>query len=665
MEYKFNVAKDVIELISDYNGFVYGNFVKDVIAPRIDDPKCEISFNNINFCFNDLANKNLAIDKLKVNFRYETDNENYLTKYKILDINNKLLFCVVFVISQDTPDKNFDVNFVKFQYSKSIFQCVAFEHLIDKIRNKQTTIVKSYIPNEIHEFEKINKDFFEKGWTVSSKNEQIALSKWIVKNDIHVLINFENGHWNYCPTNKFEYGLDIAKKIIGIASLCNGYVHGEFVRDVIIPKMNNPECEISFDNIDIWFKNLTRRDLFLNKLNIFFSSAYNVAYYMNSEDQYKYHINGKSVNINIIISENFLGKHFDINFVLFKYLGGEFVYNNFYFSDRIKNKQTIMRNEYNPTSDVCFNKIYRDFFQKGWTVLSKNKQTELTKWIIQGQGNIPVSISFEDDYWTFSPNKITSKDEASKDFIGIKICCDSKDEASKDFIYTKICCDSKNDDKIELVYTKICCDSKNDDKIELRWSIENAEKHALNKTFIRVGAPNISNRLLLGAPRAWNNPNSEENMVIFILPLRITGTPENIKKALKLAQPPYGEEEINSYIKDAITKDNYQTTKSEEYITEIDAYKKMKTELKNKDININKPKNNTTTKESKNNITIEEPKDDKSKDVLMAIFNTGLEVLGRKLYNNIEDTELQYIYKCGLDEYRNKFNHVLENYNKK
>lgn len=115
-------------------------------------------------------------------------------------------------------------------------------------------------------------------------------------------------------------------------------------------------------------------------------------------------------------------------------------------------------------------------------------------------------------------------------------------------------------------------------EIGLRWSNDSAEKHAVNNSFIRVGGEKASTRFLSGAPRSWSNSDSGENMTVFILPLRISGTAEHIKESLKLAQPPYTDEEINNYLKDAITKDNYQSTKKEEYEAEIASYKKMKTD---------------------------------------------------------------------------------------
>ena len=113
-------------------------------------------------------------------------------------------------------------------------------------------------------------------------------------------------------------------------------------------------------------------------------------------------------------------------------------------------------------------------------------------------------------------------------------------------------------------------------EIGLKWSSDSAGKHADNKSFIRVGGEKASTRFLSGATRSWISANPEENMTVFIVPLRISGTPDNIKTALKLAQPPYTEGEIDEFLEDAITKDNYETTKKEEYEKEIASYKKMK-----------------------------------------------------------------------------------------
>jgi hypothetical protein len=110
----------------------------------------------------------------------------------------------------------------------------------------------------------------------------------------------------------------------------------------------------------------------------------------------------------------------------------------------------------------------------------------------------------------------------------------------------------------------------------LRWSSDDAEKNRVKNSFIRVGGDKASTRALSGALRSWSSADPAENETIFNCLYRISGTPENIRAALLAHNPPYDEDTINECINDSITKDNYQTTKKEEFDEEVASYKKMK-----------------------------------------------------------------------------------------
>lgn len=88
--------------------------------------------------------------------------------------------------------------------------------------------------------------------------------------------------------------------------------------------------------------------------------------------------------------------------------------------------------------------------------------------------------------------------------------------------------------------------------------------------FIRVGGNQAGRRTLSGAKRAWSSDKPEENRSIFLLDYRVTGTPENVTTALQYAG--VAEDEINRAIANAVTRENYQTTKAEEYQAELDRY---------------------------------------------------------------------------------------------
>lgn len=345
----------------------------------------------------------------------------------------------------------------------------------------------------------------------------------------------------------------LANKVISTSSVNFGYVYGKFVREVIIPRIIDPSCEISFDNIDIWFEYSSSKDSFLLSLN----KEYRIDIDKHIPcitgsviHNYKIYGDGLTFNINVIVSKKCPHRYFDVDVHTrvnsegkFSCLGDEII-------NKIKNKRATMLEEYTSTENIEFEQINKDFFEKGWTVLSKADQFLFSKWIVQN--NIPVLISFVDEHWKYSPDSINSR---SKDIIPV------------------------SDDKLKDI-----------------------------------------------------NIKDDENNHVFVIPLRISGTPKHIKESLKLLS--YTKKEINDFLNNAISKNNYQTTKSKEYETEI-------TSLKNRKMKTN------------------QPKDDKLKDIMMSIFNEGLKVMETKFYN-MEDEELQYVYKLGLDEYRNKFDNLLK-----
>lgn len=115
----------------------------------------------------------------------------------------------------------------------------------------------------------------------------------------------------------------------------------------------------------------------------------------------------------------------------------------------------------------------------------------------------------------------------------------------------------------------------------LKWSLKAAENHLEKYTFIRVHADEnkpTTTRILSGAPRSWKKDDLNESSAVFSLEYRITGTPENIAAALRLSEDPFGEEQIAEILANCISKDNYQTTKKEEFLAETKACKNKKDE---------------------------------------------------------------------------------------
>ena len=107
---------------------------------------------------------------------------------------------------------------------------------------------------------------------------------------------------------------------------CGGHVFGGFVRDVIIPRMKNPGCEVKCKDIDLWFKNQTDVNAFVtamgNQITLFGPDGsvapkglypfYRIRYIFMCFEWMPY--------IDIIISETFPVNDFDVNRLRFIYI---------------------------------------------------------------------------------------------------------------------------------------------------------------------------------------------------------------------------------------------------------------------------------------------------------------------------------------------------------
>lgn len=87
---------------------------------------------------------------------------------------------------------------------------------------------------------------------------------------------------------------------------------------------------------------------------------------------------------------------------------------------------------------------------------------------------------------------------------------------------------------------------------------------------------NVGGVRLSGAIKQWESSEPSKNRMIYYLPLRIAGTPEDVATTLTYAG--YQKNDIDTVLADSITKDNYQTTKKAEYEAELEAIKVYKAE---------------------------------------------------------------------------------------
>jgi len=110
---------------------------------------------------------------------------------------------------------------------------------------------------------------------------------------------------------------------------------------------------------------------------------------------------------------------------------------------------------------------------------------------------------------------------------------------------------------------------------QLKWSTKAAEAAQAKHAFLRVGGPKVvTRRYLSGAERSWKKADPSENTTIFSLGTRLTGTPENVRRAMQWAG--FSDSDIAQAIANAITRDNYTTTQAAAYNQEKAAHEASK-----------------------------------------------------------------------------------------
>ena len=226
------------------------------------------------------------------------------------------------------------------------------------------------------------------------------------------IIEMEAGVWFNALDDKREeklsycdgYVRDIAllEKILTIAGKSNGRVFGGFVRDVIVPRLIDPTCEVHFNDVDIWFVEREEADNFIKDVNVFLeligdiklhSSERNLVppgtlHYTFGREQHSLWKKGdKFVSfIDVVVSKVIPVDDFDVNCLTYQYVNDEKVPKSFSEDSTTKlianiaSKQAYMLPSYveklmsGKLSNMVFERrINSNFLKKGWKLYCFNK----------------------------------------------------------------------------------------------------------------------------------------------------------------------------------------------------------------------------------------------------------------------------------------------------
>jgi len=348
---------------------------------------------------------------------------------------------------------------------------------------------------------------------------------------------------------EFELNITLIRieNIIRILSSFEGKIFGEYVREVIIPRIQNPTCDVIFNCIDIWFKNQMKADDFVKFVQVNIDEYFHEETHLSENidlrgsKYYKCCIFGDiPVKFNIVVDSSFPIYDFDVNSLTYFYPNcNPIVENN---SPILGNKkeqiiEAIHKKEASMMKSYFINMV-NNYLTYPQRVKIINELYEARGWTIMCEG---VKIT--------SPFIGTTDDAIAKEKFVNRTLLERSREESRENREIKLMRDiMKKEEKKE-----IADDSKQDiiEKKEIsndfKWSPERAE---------------------------WTSDNLDEQKRIFNLEFRITGTPSNISTSLK--ECGYLNYQIEEAIENSITKDNYESTKKTEYLEEIERHKKSK-----------------------------------------------------------------------------------------
>lgn len=202
-KFRLDAIESAIKIASDYNGEVFGGFVRDVLMLRRIDPKCNVSFKDVDIWFRTRFEAALFIANIKkVGEIFENGHPGYdfdSKQYNFV-VKGKFVAWVDIVVSDVFPVNDFDVNYLKCHYTNNnIVQHILvhpsspsnYYDIKTNILNQDMNMSESYAKklstdgNQKH-LDRVRHNYIEKGWIIKYKNSKL------VKNDFNDRKSFVN-----------------------------------------------------------------------------------------------------------------------------------------------------------------------------------------------------------------------------------------------------------------------------------------------------------------------------------------------------------------------------------------------------------------------------------------------------------------------------------------
>jgi len=186
-----------------------------------------------------------------------------------------------------------------------------------------------------------------------------------------------------------EITLKCINRMLSVASHFDGKFFGGYVRDVVVPRTKDPNCDVSFKDVDIWFTNDKDAEEFVRIMKVTEKMNEFKDPFLNTSPKYKfkrtqYCVPNKACPffIDVVVSEKFPVNDFDVNFLTYYVVDGAKKLKAMGFNDKdcliesIHNKEARMLESYaeelNQKNKLSFRYKCRfndRYIARGWTII--------------------------------------------------------------------------------------------------------------------------------------------------------------------------------------------------------------------------------------------------------------------------------------------------------
>ena len=180
-----NMISDCLRKAAEFDGEVFGGYVRDVIVPRLNDPDCTVQIERVSIWFRKQEDADHFVKAMGKSFSKVNEDNFHLIyefpcrQYKFFSLYNEFVVWFCIIVSPKLPIEDFDVNQLTYRYNGKKLLANFYSdtsNSIDQIKksilNKTCTMLPAYkkrlpllLCKDMH-LSGIKTVYIERGWKV-------------------------------------------------------------------------------------------------------------------------------------------------------------------------------------------------------------------------------------------------------------------------------------------------------------------------------------------------------------------------------------------------------------------------------------------------------------------------------------------------------------------